>query len=132
MLESRYITTASEWAQTDRQARNSTALLAAVLVALRGVDRDWPSPLPLASVTSWTVQVAGPDAVTVCADLAGRPSMREHKHVGPQTQTQTAVSPLQQYLIGASYIKVYSLEDVAHGSKDLEDSGAKQHSTPHK
>ena len=82
-------------------------------------------------MTSWTVQVGGPNALTVCADLAGRLSMREHKHVGPQTQTQTAVNQLQQYLIGASYIKVYSLEDAAHGSKDSDSVRSSIHCAVH-
>ena len=32
--------------------------------------------------------------------------------------TNSAVNQLQTYLLGKSYIKVFSLEDAAHGSKD--------------
>jgi hypothetical protein len=56
------------------------------------------------------------------ADLAGalgfqRDSTKDSQAAPP---SKTAVNQLQTYLLGASYIKVFSLEEAAQGGKDNE------------
>jgi hypothetical protein len=56
----------------------------------------------------------------ILADVANRLVRRDSSSestVEP-SQAQSAVAQLQAYLLGTSYIKVFSLEDHANGSKD--------------